>query len=193
MFAVLAETSRRESLGLPALTAQRVRNQLDLRVAVVAKALPRGKDAVTSGRAMASSWDRKSARIAAALLSGALLHFTVNLTPWWPAAWVAPAPLLLASFHASSRGEMRWLCAIALLLVDGEKGQRALFKQKESPEAPDQARRLAGCVASWKRGPEVHQHSVSADLPSPSRDTAPSFDTAPDAATLRVCFAKQIG
>ena len=66
---------------------------------------------------MSSILDRKSARIAAALLSGALLHFTVNLTPWWPAAWFAPVPLLLASFHASSRGETRWLCAIALLLA----------------------------------------------------------------------------
>ena len=80
------------------------------------KRLARDEDAVTSSRAMSSILDRKSARIAAALLSGALLHFTVNLTPWWPAAWVAPVPLLLASFHASSRGETRWLCAIALLL-----------------------------------------------------------------------------
>jgi apolipoprotein N-acyltransferase len=60
--------------------------------------------------------DHKIARFAAALLSGGLLYFTVNLTPWWPAAWVAPVPLLLASFHASSRGERRLLCAIALLL-----------------------------------------------------------------------------
>ncbi len=80
------------------------------------KRLARDEDAVTSNRAMSSILERKSARIAAALLSGALLHFTVNLTPWWPAAWVAPVPLLLASFHASSRGETRWLCAIALLL-----------------------------------------------------------------------------
>lgn len=80
------------------------------------KRLARDEDAVTSSRAMSSILERKSARIAAALLSGALLHFTVNLTPWWPAAWVAPIPLLVASFYASSRGETRWLCAIALLL-----------------------------------------------------------------------------
>jgi apolipoprotein N-acyltransferase len=65
---------------------------------------------------MSSILDRKIGRIAAALVSGGLLHFTVNLTPWWPLAWIAPVPLLLASFHASSRGETRLLCAVALLL-----------------------------------------------------------------------------
>jgi apolipoprotein N-acyltransferase len=65
---------------------------------------------------MSSIFDRKGARFAAALLSGGLLYFTVGLTPFWPAAWVAPVPLLLASFHANSRGERWLLCAVALLI-----------------------------------------------------------------------------
>jgi apolipoprotein N-acyltransferase len=65
---------------------------------------------------MSSILDRKGARLVAALLSGGLLYFTVNLTPFWPAAWVAPVPLLLASFHATSRGERLLLCTVALLI-----------------------------------------------------------------------------
>jgi apolipoprotein N-acyltransferase len=64
---------------------------------------------------MDSIFDRRIARIAAALLSGVLLYFTLSLTPCWPLAWIAPVPLLLASFH-SSRGETRFLCAIAALI-----------------------------------------------------------------------------
>lgn len=64
---------------------------------------------------MDSIFDRRIARIAAALLSGVLLYFTLSLTPRWPLAWIAPVPLLLASFHAS-RGETRLLCAVAALL-----------------------------------------------------------------------------
>jgi apolipoprotein N-acyltransferase len=65
---------------------------------------------------MSSILDQKGARVVAALLSGGLVYLTVNLTPFWPAAWVAPVPLLLASFHASSRGERWLLCAVALLI-----------------------------------------------------------------------------
>jgi apolipoprotein N-acyltransferase len=65
---------------------------------------------------MSSILDRKGARFAAALLSGGLLYFTVGLTPFWPAAWVAPVPLLLGSFHASSHRERWLLCAVALLI-----------------------------------------------------------------------------
>jgi apolipoprotein N-acyltransferase len=65
---------------------------------------------------MSSLLQHKFARITAALAAGGLLYFTVNLTPWWPVAWIAPMPLLLASFHATSRGETRLLCAVALLV-----------------------------------------------------------------------------
>lgn len=65
---------------------------------------------------MSSILDRKGARVVAALLSGGLLCFAVNLTPFWSAAWIAPVPLLLASFHTSSRGERWSLCAVALLI-----------------------------------------------------------------------------
>jgi apolipoprotein N-acyltransferase len=51
-------------------------------------------------------------RFGAALLAGALLHFTVGLNPCWPIAWIAPAPLLVAAFYAS-RGETRLLAAVA--------------------------------------------------------------------------------
>jgi apolipoprotein N-acyltransferase len=81
----------------------------------MSRALARDNNALVSS-AMSSIFGRKSARIVAALLAGGLLYFTVNLTPLWPVAWVAPVPLLLASFYATSRGETRLLCAIALLL-----------------------------------------------------------------------------
>lgn len=64
---------------------------------------------------MNSIFERRIIRIAAALLSGGLLYFTLSLMPCWPLAWIAPVPLLLASFHASRR-ETRLLCAIAALI-----------------------------------------------------------------------------
>jgi apolipoprotein N-acyltransferase len=76
---------------------------------------PRQEKAASSLRSMDSIFDRRIIRIATALLSGGLLYFTLSLTPWWPLAWIAPVPLLLASFHAS-RGETRLLCAIAALV-----------------------------------------------------------------------------
>jgi apolipoprotein N-acyltransferase len=60
-----------------------------------------------------SPLNRKAWRVGAAILSGALLYFAVGLTPLWLVAWIAPVPLLLASFHAS-RAETLLLCAIAL-------------------------------------------------------------------------------
>jgi apolipoprotein N-acyltransferase len=59
--------------------------------------------------------DNRIARIAAALLSGVLFYFTLSLTPCWPLAWIAPVPLLLASFYASF-AETRLLCVIAVFL-----------------------------------------------------------------------------
>jgi apolipoprotein N-acyltransferase len=73
------------------------------------------KSGIIMLRGMDSIFDRRIIRIAAALLSGVLLYFTLSLTPCWPLAWIAPVPLLLASFHAS-RGETRLLCGIAALL-----------------------------------------------------------------------------
>jgi apolipoprotein N-acyltransferase len=42
-------------------------------------------------------------RITAAAIGAALLYFALKLTPFWPAAWLAPIPLLLVAFHAPSR------------------------------------------------------------------------------------------
>jgi apolipoprotein N-acyltransferase len=52
-------------------------------------------------------------RILAALLSGALLAGVLNLHPWWPLAWIAPIPLLLATFHSLTSREARWLSLVA--------------------------------------------------------------------------------
>jgi apolipoprotein N-acyltransferase len=41
-------------------------------------------------------------RIAAAAIGAALLYLALKLTPFWPAAWLAPIPLLLVAFHAPS-------------------------------------------------------------------------------------------
>ena len=46
----------------------------------------------------------RGARFAAAVVSGVLFYFTLGLTPWWLAAWLAPIPLLLAAFHARPAG-----------------------------------------------------------------------------------------
>jgi len=55
----------------------------------------------------------RSARFAATVVSGVLFYFTLGLTPWWLAAWLAPIPLLLAAFHASRREArlLAWLAA----------------------------------------------------------------------------------
>ena len=55
----------------------------------------------------------RAARFALALLAGALFRFALGLTPWWPAAWLAPVPLLVAAFHAEGREArlLAWLAA----------------------------------------------------------------------------------
>jgi apolipoprotein N-acyltransferase len=58
------------------------------------------------------SLDTRSKRLAAALVSGVMLHFVLGLTPWWPMAWLAPIPLLLAAFQASA-SESRLLYCVA--------------------------------------------------------------------------------
>ena len=57
----------------------------------------------------------RGARFAAAVVSGVLFFFTLGLTPWWPAAWLAPIPLLLAAFHAG-RWEARLLAWLAVAI-----------------------------------------------------------------------------
>ena len=44
----------------------------------------------------------RGGRVGAALLSGVLLYFATGLEPWWWAAWLAPVPLLVAAFRAST-------------------------------------------------------------------------------------------
>jgi apolipoprotein N-acyltransferase len=53
------------------------------------------------------------ARIALAALSGCLFYFALNLTPWWPAVWLAPIPVLLACFYATGREAhlLAWMAA----------------------------------------------------------------------------------
>jgi apolipoprotein N-acyltransferase len=64
---------------------------------------------------MSMSWLETSrlVRIALAVLAGVLFYFALGLTPWWPAAWLAPIPLLVAAFHAEGReaGPLAWLAA----------------------------------------------------------------------------------
>src|SRR5271163_5176144 len=47
--------------------------------------------------------ESRAARVAFAMAGAALLYLALRLTPFWPAAWLAPIPLLLAAFHAPSR------------------------------------------------------------------------------------------
>ena len=54
-------------------------------------------------------------RVLASLLSGALLAGVVNLHPWWPLAWIAPVPLLVAAFHTTAR-EARWLSLLSAVI-----------------------------------------------------------------------------
>lgn len=62
-----------------------------------------------------SSLDTKTKRLAAALMSGTMLSLAGSLHPWWPMAWVAPIPLLMAAFSAA-RGETLILAAVAALV-----------------------------------------------------------------------------
>ncbi|MBK6705079.1 MAG: hypothetical protein IPG56_15840 [Caulobacteraceae bacterium] len=43
-------------------------------------------------------------RIVAALISGALLAQAYSLNPFWPLAWIAPIPMLIAAIGASRLG-----------------------------------------------------------------------------------------
>lgn len=54
----------------------------------------------------------RSARIALAIVSAVLFYLTLDLNPWWPAAWLAPVPVLLACLAAPSQ-EARWLAWLA--------------------------------------------------------------------------------
>jgi apolipoprotein N-acyltransferase len=47
-------------------------------------------------------------RIVAALISGALLAQAYSLNPFWPLAWVAPIPLLIAAIGASRLGALAY-------------------------------------------------------------------------------------
>ena len=45
------------------------------------------------------------------LLAGVLSDSALGLTPWWPAKWQAPIPLLVVAVHAEGRkaGQLAWL------------------------------------------------------------------------------------
>lgn len=60
------------------------------------------------------------ARVVAALLSGALLAQAYGLNPFWPLAWIAPIPLLIAATGASRLGAFFYgalagVCSLALM------------------------------------------------------------------------------
>jgi apolipoprotein N-acyltransferase len=57
----------------------------------------------------------RRARTALALLVGSLFYSALGLTPWWPATWLAPIPLLVAAFHAEGR-EARLLAWLAVTI-----------------------------------------------------------------------------
>jgi len=42
-------------------------------------------------------------QLGAMLVSGGLLFMSYGLQPWWPAAWLAPIPLLIVAFAAPAR------------------------------------------------------------------------------------------
>jgi apolipoprotein N-acyltransferase len=54
-------------------------------------------------------------KIAAAIVTGCLLRYVVNLTPIWWVAWVAPVPLLLLALR-STTAESYWLVMLAALI-----------------------------------------------------------------------------
>jgi len=54
-------------------------------------------------------------RAGAMLVSGGLLGAAYGLHPWWPAAWLAPIPLLAAAFSVSARAAW-WLAGGAGLI-----------------------------------------------------------------------------
>src|SRR5713101_2438838 len=59
--------------------------------------------------------DSRGWRFGAALLSGVLQYFATGLEPWWWAAWLAPIPLLVAAFRASTREA--WALAVIAGLI----------------------------------------------------------------------------
>src|SRR2546423_14948870 len=59
--------------------------------------------------------DRRAGRFVAAALSGVLQYFATGLEPSWWAAWLAPIPLLLAAFQASTREA--WALAVVAGLI----------------------------------------------------------------------------
>jgi apolipoprotein N-acyltransferase len=55
----------------------------------------------------------RALRIALAGLAGVLFYFALGLAPWWPAAWLAPIPLLAAALHTTGREArlLSWMAA----------------------------------------------------------------------------------
>jgi len=62
-----------------------------------------------------TTWTLVALRLGAMAASGALLFFASGLRPWWPAAWLAPIPLLIAAFAAPARTAW-WLAGGAGLI-----------------------------------------------------------------------------
>ena len=58
---------------------------------------------------------RVALRLGAMLVSGGLLFMSYGLQPWWPAAWLAPIPLLIVAFAAPA-GTAWWLACGAGLI-----------------------------------------------------------------------------
>jgi apolipoprotein N-acyltransferase len=58
---------------------------------------------------------RLALQLGAMLVSGALLFMSYGLQPWWPAAWLAPIPLLIVAFAASARTAWWFACGAGLI------------------------------------------------------------------------------
>ena len=58
---------------------------------------------------------RLALQLGAMLVSGALLFLSYGLQPWWPAAWLAPIPLLIVAFAAPARTAWWLACGAGLI------------------------------------------------------------------------------
>jgi apolipoprotein N-acyltransferase len=73
---------------------------------------------------LAFGLDSRGWRFGAVLLSGGLQYFATGLEPWWWAAWLAPIPLLVAAFRASTREA--WVLAVVAGLI-GSAGTASYY------------------------------------------------------------------
>src|SRR5262245_39113030 len=71
--------------------------------------------------------DRRGWHVGAALVSGGLQYFAMGLEPWWWAAWLAPIPVLVAAFRASTREAWALAGVAGLIGSASTAGYYAMF------------------------------------------------------------------